>query len=1071
MTKPPEIIDQFELAMHGVQAMRRYVERLACPIQGGSGIRAHFYPHQIQNVQRILSATRIRHLIADEVGMGKTIQALMVANAMRLQRGHLRVRVIVGRSELQSQWSEEVCRSHVVIWDKSEAVFGKNWFEVVTESSIDSYANTFDANAFDLLIIDEPQSLKVETLRFIAEHSEEFASLLLLTASPNLRNVERFCELLQMLEPQRIERARREIDRDSFHDEATWSKSRLRDLEEAELLEVFDRFDQRCAAVSEGIIDPNCVPEGTSAAFDEIAIHRRSRMLTDLSWRYRRVLRSYRDDYPDHLPRRHPRSFDKIEPTESETQRVSLAIRYAEDQFGKDTERSSVFLRRASVGSESFQSQLRTLRQNEDSGTRQIEELLKVTSRANADARLDFLVDWLVRFWRDDPTREVLVAAQDNATVEELEREIEWRVPMIGPRDQRRPLRIATARDSFSASSGIEDDSPKTSEALRSMASSQLREFKMGGKQLLIATDSFRQSYNLQSADALIFYSLPWRPEDVDQWIGRVDRLGRGFVAPEVRKSPPKPVEIVTIHRNGDPTKSVEQVFNDYRILESAVDMDRELANDIATRIFSAIRSRDAALDKPQTISRKVREVQPPNGSVWSVLNAISIHSEMAFGDALEPQLRHTKPLGFVANEQEQCLASWIKLLEQHQQAAAWKVSKKYTDGSRRGAIYTLSQLDCTGISLPSLEDRSQSFPAFFLARRNIYSPPRLRVVTGKNEGQDREVLLQFLSHGSNLHDELIRTYRDAGRITMALGITLFAIGPRHFPNGTTLKPGNYPVGVGFVDAAFAYQQVSPTGLLAEAFSDETGSRRKQMRADQAIQFKAGIEADQRFIRMVASTKSCCLAFSSDGKPCSERDAADLLTANWSREERPNTNNSPVAQRLREGLPTHFQVAIAADMKQFWGQSMVEIAELIAERLEMIRVEAFDVAWNLQAAMDEANEQIEQLQSAPSEQNKQTIQLTYLPRVSMLREALHVGEHACRLRCDLLEKSLEHLKHPSPTSVHLQAVAAVGMQNDPVPLPEETDDDAEVNPTANEFATTSPPQQESATTDKPNKPR
>ena len=243
------------------------------------------------------------------------------------------------------------------------------------------------------------------------------------------------------------------------------------------------------------------------------------------------------------------------------------------------------------------------------------------------------------------------------------------------------------------------------------------------------------------------------------------------------------------------------------------------------------------------------------------------------------------------------------------------------------------------------------------------------------------------------------------------------------------------------------------------------------MRADQAIQFQAGVEADQRFMRMVASTKSCCLAFSSDGKPCSERDAADLLTANWSREERSHTNNSPVAQRLREGLPTHFRVAIAADMKRFWAQSMVEIEELINERIEMIRVEAFDVAWNLQAAMDEANRQIEHLQSAPSEQNKQTIQLTYLPRISMLREALQVGEHACRLRCELLERALEHLKHPSPTSVDLQAVAIVGMQNDPVPLPEESVDDAEESPTENEFATASPPEPDATTTDKPNKPR
>ena len=124
-------IDQFELLMHGVQAMRRYVERLACPIQGGSGVRAQFYPHQIQNVQRILTSTRIRHLIADEVGMGKTIQALMVANALRLQKGRLRVRVVVGRGELQSQWSEEVCRAHQIVWDKPEPVYGDDPSECI----------------------------------------------------------------------------------------------------------------------------------------------------------------------------------------------------------------------------------------------------------------------------------------------------------------------------------------------------------------------------------------------------------------------------------------------------------------------------------------------------------------------------------------------------------------------------------------------------------------------------------------------------------------------------------------------------------------------------------------------------------------------------------------------------------------------------------------------------------------------------------------------------------------------------------------------------------------------------
>ena len=100
-------IDQFELLMHGVQAMRRYVERLACPIQGGSGVRAQFYPHQIQNVQRILTSTRIRHLIADEVGMGKTIQALAFLarekSAGRLENPAL----IIAPTSVMPNWQAE----------------------------------------------------------------------------------------------------------------------------------------------------------------------------------------------------------------------------------------------------------------------------------------------------------------------------------------------------------------------------------------------------------------------------------------------------------------------------------------------------------------------------------------------------------------------------------------------------------------------------------------------------------------------------------------------------------------------------------------------------------------------------------------------------------------------------------------------------------------------------------------------------------------------------------------------------------------------------------------------------
>lgn len=1052
MTSKIEAIDRFELMMHGIQAMRRHVERLACPIQGGSGVRAHFYPHQIQNVQRILSATCIRHLIADEVGMGKTIQALMVATALRLQRGRLRVRVIVGRSELQSQWSEEICRSHQIIWDRLEPVFGDDWFEVVSESNIKYYAETFNANSFDLLIIDEPQSLKVETLRFISEHSADFASLLLLTASPNLRSVERFCELLQMLEPERIERARREVDRNSDHEDAAWSKSRLRDLEESELMEVVERFEENCVEVAIGSIDSDFEPDGVSPSFSEIAAHRRARMLTDLSWRYRRVLRSYREDYPDHLPRRYLRSFDRVEPTVAESTRAFIALNYARKHLSNEREKAFTFLRRSSVCSESFQSQLRSMKQIENSGSRQIEELATLSSRSNADARLDFLVDWLVRFWQSDPNFEVLIAAQDNATVDELEKEIGWRIPFIGPRGRRKPLQIATARDIQSTTSESDHTAALASEAIISLSSSQLREFKMGGKQLLIATDSFRQSYNLQSADALVFYSIPWSPEETDQWIGRVDRLGRGFVSPEERKSPPKPVQIVTIHRHGDPTVSVERVFTEYRILESAADMERDFLDTITNQLSQAIFSDTQISSAQAPHKRNSREVQPPNGSRWNVRNAISVHSEIAFGDAMEPQLRHSKPLGFVSNMQEQCLASWIKLLGKHQEITSWKVKKEFTDGSRRGVFYTLSQVGCSGARLGSLEDRSKSFPAFFIARRNIYSPPRLRVVTGIDaNGHERDVLLQFLSHGSELHEELIETYRLAGRFDSPIGISLYVIGPRHYPNGTSLKPGTYLVGAGFIDSAKMYDEVTLDAVFLKWVSESEGSRRKEMREHQLIQFKGGIEADQRFVRMVAPTKACCLAFQMNGTPCDDREAADILSANWTSTERPISTTATVSERFRTGLPTHFRVSIALKMKSHWSQSYEHIKELVSERVEMIRVEAFDVVWNLRAAIAEASTQILKLEEDSTEKSRQTIQLTYQPRLDSLNEELRIVEMACEFRCELLKKSMIHIENPHALTVDLQAVAVVGLENDLVPIPAETTD-AAMNPASSDFS-------------------
>ncbi len=64
-------------------------------------------PHQVGVVQRVLSARRPRFVLADEVGLGKTIEAGMVFSALRLS-GLARRVLVVAPSHLTVQWLVEL---------------------------------------------------------------------------------------------------------------------------------------------------------------------------------------------------------------------------------------------------------------------------------------------------------------------------------------------------------------------------------------------------------------------------------------------------------------------------------------------------------------------------------------------------------------------------------------------------------------------------------------------------------------------------------------------------------------------------------------------------------------------------------------------------------------------------------------------------------------------------------------------------------------------------------------------------------------------------------------------------
>lgn len=1076
-------IERLELLMHGVQALRRHVEYLSCPISGASGVRAQFYPHQVQNVQRILSSSRIHHLIADEVGMGKTIQALMIANALRLQMGRIRVRVVVPRAELKNQWIDEIAWRAQSIAELGDEMVGDDWFDVVDDSAMVKPSETLDPKLFDLLILDEPQSLKQDTLRFVASNSNDLSHLLLLTASPNLRDISKFLELLQILEPDRIERARREADGGAQHDDPDWSRGRIGDLSEQALSSVYRCFEERTAESIDGRLVTSKDLEGTSEAYNSFAEYRRIRIIAATRWRYRDVLRSYRADFPDHLPRRLPKRLI-VDSTSEERQRMAASLGYLGEFLGQHNEPehrqiASALLQRTSLGGQSLQNRLSQLRGGDSEHEPRLVQMSDLSRREYADSRLDRLVDWLIQYWQDDPKRKVVIAAEDNATVEELDDELSWRIPEVGHRGARIPLRTVLAKDERPLTDS--DDKSLDSQTLRNFANSTLRAFEESEDQLLIAHNVYRQSYNLQAADALIFYSLPWKPEDVDQWIGRVDRLGREYVDPERPNSRPKPVHIVTLHRRGDPTIGVQEVLDEYRVFETAIDPERRLLEEISSEIETRALPVHSQLDRGQlnfefeedeegeqhsTRRNATNETAAPSGTQWTVANAIQLHQRVARREDLGPALTQNRQIGYVTSPSEGALAKWIQLLRSH----GWiNVIRKKAD-RRSKTYYTLGQDKSVNVRLDSVQDRNHPFPPFFIARGNIQRPPRTVVETGNDhEGNPRREILQFLSFGSRLHEDLISTFWSAGRRNDPLAIRLYALGKRHYPNGTDLTRGTYLCGVGFIDSGHCYINFDVRALLDD--SDEaSGTLQESMRSRVVARLEAGVLADCRFVRILRPATLRCMAWRVEGQrmqACSEQAAADLLGANWTKKEQPNTERRSLPESYVNKLPTFCVTQITAATKQSWSSDPNRSDEVITERQEILRIEMYDRIWVLDAAIAEIEAEIQRRRAAPSDANNQAIAANFQPRKSRFEEERSLTIRSYETRIALLERALSHLQNPEESSVQLQCTAVIELENDPVPIPDE-DDDGE-SASKEEFANASPAAQE--TSPQPTKPR
>ncbi|MDU4895711.1 MAG: RNA polymerase-associated protein RapA [Haemophilus parainfluenzae] len=217
-------IDRSEHFALRYQTLLHQQAQFQSPLRGLRGNRAGLIPHQLHIAQEVGNRINPRVLLADEVGLGKTIEAGMILQNQLFAEKVQRVLIIVPET-LQHQWLVEMLRRfnlHFSLFDEERcedfAEQAINPFS--TESLIICALDWLKAHPhrvqqaieaeFDCLIVDEAHHLAwsenaPSTAYLLVEQlAKGIPSVLLLTATPEQLGLESHFARLRLLDPERF---------------------------------------------------------------------------------------------------------------------------------------------------------------------------------------------------------------------------------------------------------------------------------------------------------------------------------------------------------------------------------------------------------------------------------------------------------------------------------------------------------------------------------------------------------------------------------------------------------------------------------------------------------------------------------------------------------------------------------------------------------------------------------------------------------------------------------------------------------------------------------------------------
>ena len=237
-----------------IEALLMQANMKASPLRGMVGARVGLIPHQLYIAHEVGQRFAPRVLLADEVGLGKTIEAGLIIH-QQLKTGRSERILILVPDSLQYQWMIEMRRRFNLqfsLFDLTRTASIKehdpdlNPFltEQCIIASVDLMVDHDDLReqaleaGFDLLVVDEAHHLMWseeeggnDRYDLVEELAEKTPGVLLLTATPEQLGVESHFARLRLLDPQRFSSLDRFLDEEAqYHHTAKIAEVLMSDM-------------------------------------------------------------------------------------------------------------------------------------------------------------------------------------------------------------------------------------------------------------------------------------------------------------------------------------------------------------------------------------------------------------------------------------------------------------------------------------------------------------------------------------------------------------------------------------------------------------------------------------------------------------------------------------------------------------------------------------------------------------------------------------------------------------------------------------------------------------------------